>query len=224
MRLPKSILHASVNLLTVLSACTMSACSLISEHYAEPCKSYAYNRSILADHLSSRFNTGEPVRLGIIPFNVQANLAYNSVERPGLGYELASRVHAELLKSGQIPIVELMNRTDWPGKKEEFFTGNYGAIYQARDAGYDLVMTGYVEPLHTLDSMTVYTRIIEVESGLTLWYGRTVVVSMRPEVHTTAEILGMERRDPSRVYFYPMIGEVAQCVANAILKDEVVPE
>lgn len=224
MKLPSicRVIHLTLGLASLL--CSLAACSLINEHYAEPCNYRAYTRSVLVDHLSSRFTMDSPVRMAVIPFSVPANLAAYDVHRPGLGNELAWQVQADFLSTGTVPIVEVFNRQDWPGKSEEFYTGNFGAISLAREAGYDLVLVGSVPPMRELDKMTALTKLIETESGLTLWYGQSSVSSYEPELSGARSWVGLERHVPSELYLRAMQDKLSQCIVRGILDDEVVPE
>ncbi len=123
---------------------------------------------------------------------------------------------AELLSSSQIPIVEVLNRQDWPGKKEEFFTGNFGALQMSRDAGYDLVMVGFVEQQKSLDNLSAYSKILDVESGVTVWYGKTTAYTQRPEFDTMSWNYRISNKEPSKFYFAPLIEEESKCIAKAV--------
>ncbi|MCB0340129.1 MAG: hypothetical protein KDD53_11020, partial [Bdellovibrionales bacterium] len=138
----------------------------------------------LNEYISKRFPLKAPVRMAVIPFSVPANLSGYSDEHPSVGSKLAWKIHSLLLTTGRVPIVEVFNRQDWPGKKEEFFVGNFGAISNALEAEYDLVLIGYVEPLSTSHGMTIYSKVIDVDGGITVFYGRidanTVVDDIDP--------------------------------------------
>ena len=216
---PRAILMPCVKLLTLSAALLLSACSLIRERYAETCNSHAYTQTVLVDHVSSRYPADSPVRMGIIPFTVPANLAAVSAEKPGLGSILAWKTQANLMQSGRLPIVEVLNRQDWPGKREEFFTGNFGAIANAREAGYDLVLVGHLEPLRSMDSMTVEVKVIETESGITLYYGRSVVSSMQPELASIEASFGIASRTPARLASDSLVNEMAACIAESVLEE-----
>jgi hypothetical protein len=117
------------------------------------------------------------VRVGIIPFSAPVNIAYAGSEFPGLGMELTEELQRRLMETGALPIVEILNRQDWPGKKEEFNTGNFHALVMARDAGYDLIIVGSVERVNDLKTLAAMVRLIEVESGTTVYVGRSSVTN-----------------------------------------------
>lgn len=187
------------------------------------CKNYAYTRLVLEDYITTRFHSQAPVRVGIIPFSVPANLSAYNNERPGLGNMLSWHLHQKLMRREAAPIVEVLNRHDWPGKKEEFFTGNFGALQTARDAGYDLVLVGYLEPARSTRELSVFSKLIEVESGTTVWYGRSVAQADTSFWHDSVVYLGLESKEPSRVLFRPLLEELTRCVASGILAHTPVP-
>lgn len=164
-----------------------------------------------------------PVRMAIIPFTVPANVSGNKYDSSGLGNELAWEIQAEALKKEAIPIVEVLNRQDWPAKKDEFFTGNFGALSQAREAGYDLVMVGYVEKMNSLDTMSAYAKIIDVDAGVTLWYAHIVSSTHRPEVREVGATLGFTNRRPDLISFPPLQTKLAKCTVEEAFSEKMPP-
>jgi hypothetical protein len=209
-----------VIILTLLLAFLTSGCSVIHDRYGESCNSRAYVKSSLVEFLTRRFPNNAPVRLGVIPFSVPANLAGRNLHQPGAGNELAWDVQAALLKATTIPIVEVLNRQDWPGKKEEFYTGNYGALSMAREAGYDMVLIGNLQPLKSLDTISVDTKLIEVESGITLWYGTTTTYSRRRSMDKITSILNITNEQPDMFSFGPIFDQAAKCIADDVTRDD----
>ncbi len=163
------------------------------------------------------------VRMAVIPFSIPANLSNQGSERPGMGENLARMIHSQLLAHGEVPIVEVFNRKDWPSKKEEFFTGNFGAISISREAGYDLVMVGMIETMHGIDSITAYSKVIEPESGTTLWYGETTVSTRQKEWDRWLDNSWLKNRRPDQLYLDPMANRLAECIVKDVLKDEYEP-
>ncbi|MDC0358237.1 hypothetical protein OAO01_05415 [Oligoflexia bacterium] len=212
-----------VKLLTLVIIITLSGCSYINSFYEETCNFRAYLRTPLADYLNRRYHTKAPVRMAIIPFSSQANVASHSNELPGLGNELAWKVKDEMLASGEMPIVEILNRQDWPGKKEEYFTGNFGAIAMGREAGYDLVLVGLVERMRGLDALTVQSKIIETRTGITIWNGKSTVHSDREGHDQATAGWWFSSRQPSKFHTNILIDEMALCITRSILEDEEVP-
>jgi len=214
-------LFSRVKFLTLLAASLLAVgCAYIRDHMEETCKSHAHVRMILSDYLSRRFHTNSPVRLAIIPFSVPANLAAQSAEREGTGDKLAWLIHQDLLHSDSVPIVEVLNRPDWPGKKEEFFTGNFGAISMAREAGYDLVMVGFLEPMRSTDQMVTHSKIIEVASGITVWYGTVTAVSNRRDVADAWALTTITQERPDLLYYEPLLEKLAYCISQAVTSEK----
>ena len=199
----------------------VAGCAYIERHYGESCNTRAYVASDVDTFLRSRFLKNSPVRVAVIPFTVPANLAAYSNEFPGIGNELAWKVQAEFLQKQAFPIVEVLNRQDWPGKKEEFFTGNFGALTHAMDAGYDLALVGLVESGDRLDTLVVDTKLIEVESGITLWYGRTRVVTDRKDMEAVSSFLFLTDNRPDLMYYDALIDKASRCIVTEIMAESV---
>jgi hypothetical protein len=175
-------------------------------------------------YLSKRYDKHAPVRVAVIPFSTPANLASRNQEMPGIGNTIAWRLKDQLLASGEFPIVEVFDRQDWPRKKEEFYFGNFGALQMARSAGYDVVLVGNVEEIHSLDSLTAQVKLIDVESGITIFSGRSQVNTNRGEVNeiTSGWWFGPRKR-PDK-FHYPALGEkLAQCLRESILEETPLP-
>lgn len=220
--LKQKFLRVKILTLLVTSLC-LGACTFINSHFTEACNSRAHVRMVLADYLSRRYSSHSPVRMAIIPFSVPANLTSLSHNQPGLENELAWRVQQYLLSDGTLPIVEVFNRQDWPSKKDEFFTGNYGALSMAREANYDLVLVGMVEPMRSIDTMTAHAKLIEVESGITLWYATSTASSKRSNMDSIADSFWINDREPSRLYTDKIIDKLADCVVDSLLSEKPVP-
>jgi hypothetical protein len=155
----------------------------------------------------------------VIPFEVQANFSSRGAQFAGTGNQLAWAVHRQLLATETFPIIEVLNREDWPRKKEQFFTGNFGALRYAADAGYDMIVIGYLEPLTRLDTWTVHTKIIEVASGTTLWYGTSTVYTTRHDMYEVSSTLGLTDRRPDILYSEDILNNVAECIAYDMTHD-----
>ena len=212
-----------VRVLTSVSFLTLTGCSFITGHVTEYCNSRAYVQIPLGDHLTSRFDSGAPVRLGILPFSVPANLAPRTGNNHTVSNELAWKVHAEMLAQGAVPIVEVLNREDWPGKRDEFFAGNFGALSVAREAGYDLVFVGYVEPMSSLDAVTAQGKLIETESGITLWYGTTTAISARPNVRNNLSYAWITNQRPDLLSQPELFAKLAECMVMEATSDNMTP-
>lgn len=207
----------TVKILTLLSALWLPGCSFLFNQYGEICKTHAYIDTPLDDFVSSRFPTNSNVRVGIIPFSVPANLTTLGVGVPGIDHTIARMLHAELLGTGELPIVEILNRQDWPGKKDEFFSGNFGAIKQARDAGYDLVIVGYIEDLKSFTEIAVQSKLIDTASGITVWSGRVETHTVRRSTAEIGSAIGIHTLRPDKLYTEELLRHAAHCIAQEML-------
>ncbi len=207
-----------------LTLLALSGCFMIEEHLELPtinikksCKNRAHTNLGLSDFISSRFHRGSPVRLGIMPFSVPANLSARNSELPGVGNKLAWSVRSHLLGKEEIPIVEVFNRPSLPGHKDEFFTGNFGAISLAREAGYDLVMVGYLEPTRSLTNAILHTKVIEAEGGITVWFGESEIVSREKMLQSYEDSWFGRGEVPSSIFTNEVFDHLAKCAVEGIL-------
>lgn len=218
----------------IFVTCFLPSCALFESEVDKPhvpspppgvdCKSHAYVRQGLREFITQRFHSTAPVRMAIIPLSVPANLSSFHPERPGLGNELAWMIHAHLLRTGAVPIVEVLNRHDWPGKKDEFFSGNFGAIQTAREAGYDLVFVGYLDDLKSLEKLSLHSKIIEVDSGITVWYGQTAAaLEKKSWGEATLEYLGFTESEPTYLSIRHLVDGLSRCTVRELIEEEPVP-
>lgn len=174
---------------------------------------------VFADYLSRRYNSKSPVRVGVIPYSVPANLATESAQLPGLDNQLAWGVQQNLLSSEEVPIVEVFDRMGWPGKKNEFFSGNFGAIQYGRQAHYDFVIVGYVPTTDDLQHLSAFTKLIEVESGITLHYGKSTINGNDPEfMREGSWLFGKDR--PDKIQLRSMTEQLPRCIVMGILNED----
>ncbi len=220
--LKENLRRVKIMTLVVTSLC-VGACSFINSQFRESCNSRAHVQIVLADYISRRYSSRSPVRLAIIPFSVPANLTSRGQNQPGLENELAARVQQYLLANGTLPIVEVFNRQDWPGKKGEFFTGNFGALAMAREANYDLVLVGLLDGMRDIDTMTAHAKLVEVESGITLWYATSTASSKRSNLDSVADSLWINAREPNRLYIDKITDKLADCIVDSLLSENPVP-
>ena len=212
-------LSCSVKYLTLLSLSLAAGCSLTRHYVNDPCKSRAYIRTVIPDYVSTRFQSNAPVRVAIVPFSVPANVAGMNNELPGLGNDLAWKIHERFVDSNVFPIVEVFNRQDWPRKKEEFHTGNFGAIASARDAGYDLVFVGNVDPMKSLDELSATTKLIETESGTTVWFGQTTARSEARNINKSLSNYYLADRVPSTFDLGGLEEDLSRCIVREVTRE-----
>ncbi len=180
------------------------------------CNSRAHIEGELDEFITSRYHSNMPARLGVVPFITQANLAERSSELPGLGNELTSRVQTELLTSGVVPIAEVLNRQDWPRKKEEFSTGNFGALRFARDAGYDLALVGFVQPIKSINRFISTIKILDTESNITVWSGEIVTEVYTRRATWVERWLSLRADKPSHLPTARLTEYHAKCIVRAL--------
>lgn len=213
-------LLAGLTRVIILTLLLCSAgCAYLGNHVGEWCNTRAYVRTDLAAYIDQRFTPKSPVRVGVIPFDVPANLSFRAGQTVGLGNQLAWGVHRQLLASEVFPIVEVLNREDWPRKHEQFFSGNFGALKFARDADYDVVVVGYLEPIVRLDTWELHTKVIEVGSGTTLWYGTSRITTNRSDMLEVSSFVGLTDRRPDIYWNDRLLDEVTQCIAREMVAD-----
>ncbi len=173
----------------------------------------------LMDYLNSQDYWQKQSRLGIIPFDVQESFAPAGDDSLHFGRRLARLFRQEIQATGEMPITELFNIDRWPGKRDEFFAGNYRAIQLGREAGYHFVMVGYLEDIVDASSLRLYTKIVDTENGITVWSGRTTVSTnvrwWREELSRTRVI--QDRPDMFR--FQERSEMLAECTVKEMFSD-----
>ncbi len=206
-----------VKVLTLCVVAIFAASCTTTQQHKESCNLRAYLDQDLEQYINGRFGSKAPIRMAIIPFSTPANFAWQNSQHQGLGKELAWRFQSEFLTQGTLPIVEVFNREDWPGKREEFWTGNFGSIAQAREAGYDLVFVGNVDPMRGIDNLTIHSKIIDVDAGITVWSGTTNVRTEKAKINRSrlGDIIGPEII-PNQLYIDDMITLAAACTIEKI--------
>lgn len=158
--------------------------------------------------------------MAIMPFSVPANLATQDAARPGYDMLAARLLHAELLTANELPVVELLNRAGWPGNRDDFAFGNFEAIRQARDSGYDLLLLGQIAELSTPEAFTAYTKIIDVDSNTTVWSARYDIHSNRKNWQYLGANVAATRRRPDQFAFTPMLEKLAACVRHTVISNQ----
>lgn len=198
--------------LLIFSLLSVNSCSLTKLPFkTEHCKCHTYINVGLEDYLSERFSSGSLARLGIIPFDVQESFAPPGNDSVHFGRGLAKKFTFELKDAGIIPVVELFNRDRWPGKREEFFTGNYQAIATARAAGYDFVMLGYLEEIKNDTNLTLYSKIIDTQNNITVWDAKTEVDSKAREYRDDLSSFGIGKKRPDLFDFSEKTAQLVSC-------------
>ncbi len=208
----------------VLGGCTTHNVPLETDG----CKMRTYSNLGLPDYIKARFNYRQPIRIAIIPFEVPANFAPNfgstGQENLNFGRELARKFQLELRRSGELAIVEVFNRDRWPGKREEFFTGNYNAIRIAKDAGYHMVMVGFLEQPKNDEDLNLHTKIIDTTNGVTVWDAKTMAFSRNRSIEKGLSQVFIGHERPEQFYFPERTERMVVCTVDKILTGDPVPQ
>ncbi len=209
------------SVLTLALLLVSSGCGLVDipAPNAMECKIRTYIETSVGDYVSDRYGKTLPVRVAVIPFDVPESFAPPGNESLHYGRVLAEKFQQALLQSQAFPIVELFNRDRWPGKRDEFFTGNHQAISLAKAAGYDLVVVGSLADIVNDRDLVLQTKIIDVNTSITLWFGETTATSDSRMLSQHMGSVGMLKHRPDCFYFKERADELASCtIARVILE------
>jgi hypothetical protein len=200
-----------------------SSCSLHNWHSKQDgCKIRAITNIGLESYLKDRFHSDQFVRVAIIPFEVPENFSHPGNESLHFGRELAVMLHREILHHGVMPIVEIFNIDRWPGKREEFHTGNHKAIGLARDAGYDLVLVGYMQNITNPSEISILTKIIDTTNGVTVWNGETVSYVKGSPLSDKLTHSRLITPEVDHFHFNKQASTFARCTANEMLEQKLI--
>ena len=236
--LDKSLLspYLPVVFLTAALVLFLTGCSLTGiPGKKEECKIRTYVDVGLLDYISSRYHSGQAPRIAIIPFEVPETFAPAGKPSINYGRELAHLFHQELLRGNELSVVEIFDRNNWPGKKAEFFTGDYTALQLARNAGYDFLILGYMEEINNESDITILTRAIDLSNNVTVWYARSTVSSNERVLRRTYSYwsFGFLMKDQPELFAFPERSQLLiRCTVNRLLtppkpeikNDSVLPE
>ncbi len=203
-------------------------CSVVTKYTkkifpTKECKIRTYTEQNLLDYLTSYDYLENQLRFGVIPFNVPETFAPPGNDNVHYGREIAKKFTLELQAKGELPIIELFNRDRWPGKREEFFTGNYKALEYGRLAGYDFVVVGYMEDIVNDNELGVYCKIIDTTNGITIWSSYTVLTSNKRFYREAAAKVtyGNIPNRPDLFHFPERLDELAKCTVDKMFSEEM---
>ena len=190
----------------------------------EQCKVRTYINYPLRTYISARYGDKNPVRTMILPFVVPESFTGANQDIPNFGKEIAAEFAAQLREAGVLPIVELYNVDRWPGRREDFSTGNFQAINLARNAGFDFLLVGYLEDLKADDTFNVQIKLIDISNNITLNHSLLKATSKdrlwRREIGRSILV-----QDVPAIYSFPEItDEAARCGVEALLNEESIPQ
>ena len=206
----------------IISGCSLTKLPLISHLVNPSCNNHTYINLMLRDYVSKRFDEKTPARMAIIPFDVQESFAPAGNDSLHFGRDLANNFVMEFHKQGVVPIVELFERDRWPGKRAEFFAGNYQAISIARAAGYDLVMIGYLEALKDPSDFIAYIKIIDTQNNMTIWSSKTEVHSHEHDISDALSKVDIAKRRNDLFDFTGLTKQLVYCAVDEIVNSEEV--
>lgn len=228
MPLKKSFLnHSLIVLFLVALSMNLNGCSMTKLPYKmEDCKIQAYVDQTVPNYLSERFQKGNIPRIAIIPFEVPVNFSPAMNPRLRLGHDLANGFQRYILQTGEQVIVELFDRGDYPGKRMDFSTGNFIALKQARDAGYDFIFIGYMDDIKNDLVLKVHTKLIDTENSTTVWYGTTDVMSRSRPARGLLDFLSRGiYPDRDDLFEFPeRLDALEQCTTTRVFTLPVIPE
>lgn len=153
-----------------------------------------------------------------MPFDAPAGFSRWGKDEPSYGQQLASKFQLEMQKTGELGLVELFNVDNWPGKREEFFTGNFRALELARKAGYEMILVGSLQIPRGESTMVLYTKLIDVQNGVTAWSAQTTLTSSERDINTRMAQLGFGKNKPDEFGFPRRTDAIVQCTVPQMLK------
>ncbi|MCB0346899.1 MAG: hypothetical protein KDD66_17405 [Bdellovibrionales bacterium] len=178
----------------------------------------------IESYLSNRYHYNQPVRVAVIPFDVPETFARPGEDMHHFGRRLAKNFQEELLQRGTFSIVELFDRESWPGKRDDFFSGNYQSIDYARNAGYDFVLIGHMQDIRNDEQLVVYSKLIDVSNSVTVWSAKATVTSSQREINKGVDSVFKGTGRPELFYFSDQAEEVARCTVEEMIMADTVPE
>lgn len=186
----------------------------------ETCKIDTYLNAGLRHYISSQYRSKKDFRAVILPFETQEQFAYHGPESDRVGWMLARKIQTQILGTGAIPIVEFYQYGNWPGKKNDFFNGNYIAQEFARNAGYDLLIVGYLEPIVHKDQLVLHTKAIDPATSVTLWNARATVSSYMQGINDSLARARLDTQQREMFYFPEKFEELTQCTTRSLTSEE----
>jgi len=159
----------------------------------------------------------------ILPFVVPENFAQPGADVPNVGRELAVEFAAQFRGAGAIPVVEMYNVDRWPGRREDFATGNYQALQLARNAGFDFLVVGYLEDLKGDDFFNIQVKLIDVSNNITLHHSLLRAYSRDRLWSREFGRSWFVQEHPNNYSFPEIIDESARCGVEAMMSDEQTP-
>ncbi len=223
---PKRSFLQRAKLLT-LSALFLFGCSFLEPLHPEfgdaitdGCNNRASVRLPLDQYITDRYPRGSLLRLGIFPFSTSAKLAYSTDGFSSFGERIAEDFQSVFLRSGKVGVAEVFDPQDWPEKKTEFFKGNYGSIAWGKQAGYDLILVGYLDRQRGIDELHAYAKLIDVNLGVTVWYGESTVGEVKYQTKHGDPWWFFGSRRLDKLPIHELREKLVSCLAENVFDDE----
>jgi len=101
--------------------------------------------------------------------------------------------------------------------------GNFQAIRLAQDAGFDFIFVGYLERLQHHTKLSLLGKLIDVQNGITIWYGKSELGEIKYKTHQ-GDIWGWfgERR-LDEIDLNANLQKITKCLVNDALSNEPKP-
>lgn len=198
---------------------SFAACAFIDITDKETCKNHANININLKKYITSRYANKNLIRLGIFPFSVPANFTAKNLDRLDYGTILAQKLQPTLLALGLFSTSELLEYSEWSGKKQEFFSDNLLAIEIGKNIGLDFIVVGYLAPQNHIEKMTLYSKVIDVNSGMTVFYGETVAYNNYLNERKNKADFGLIEYKPSDFKLNEFTDSLMQCHGNFVRKN-----
>lgn len=208
-----------VIILTVL-ALLLGGCGVWERHLQTSCKTHAFVRVPVADYLQTAFHPAHPTRVVVLPFLTQTNFGSARFGQfpESFGTEVARLVQAKILEQEVIPVVELSMNGPWVASFADLHGGNYAVLEWARAQGYDMVFVGQLEPLVSLDGLTLTGKLIDVTKQVTLWYGRAQLDSRAQALRNVGAGLGVVQRGQHLPEYRRLTELTVDCLVSSVFE------
>jgi hypothetical protein len=211
----------AVNIMTVTSL-LLSACGLFERHVQTACKSHAYVRVNVEDYLKAAFPPNHGASVVLLPFVAPQNVGIGATRfgqfPESFGTEIARIAQGQMLEYGVIPVVSLATQGPRVAPYADMFGGNYEAMEWARTQGYDLVFIGQLEPLSSLESVSITGKLIDVTKQVTLWYGRAKIDSRSQLARDLGASLGLTKRGQQLPEYRRLTELAVSCLMTSVFK------
>jgi len=211
----------NVIILTLISlfstGCSSKLLSWLHDNELQ-CKNRAYIHIPVEEYINERYSSSPLVRVALVPFEVPASFSRNIAGWMNFQEEITQSLHVKLLESGKFQLLEIFKTH--PLRKDDFITGNYEITELAKQAGYDLLLVGQVGNLSGVTQLSGTAKLIDVNTGITVWYGQSQVgkVSYSTSRRDAFGVFGRDR--PDYMPFRLLADQFTSCLVENIFSEE----